>query len=132
MKNMLFALLALAALMAGGWAMGWQGVLLVLTVLIFLLLLQFTQLMRLMKRLQAAPLGLTGSCVMLQSKLHAGQPLSKVLALAGSLGEKEAEQGADTPGAMRYRWRDAGGDSLHLRFHARSSRLLDWTLVRAS
>lgn len=123
MKHLLFALLALAALLAGGWAMGWQGVLLVLSVLVFLLLLQFTQLMRLMKRMQAAPLGLTGSCVMLQSKLQTGLPLTKVLMLAGSLGEKDGDG---------YRWRDPGGDQLLLRFDKKSSRLLDWTLTRAS
>jgi Flp pilus assembly protein TadB len=123
MKQLGFALLALAALLAGGWAMGWQGVLLVLSVLVFLLLLQFTQLMRLMKRMERAPLGLTPSCVMLNSRLHAGLPLTKVLQLAGSLGEKEADG---------YRWRDPGGDQLHLRFDKKTSRLLAWTLTRAS
>ncbi|WP_374661379.1 hypothetical protein [Inhella sp.] len=127
MKNALFALLALAALLAGGWAMGWQGVMLVLSVLVFLLLLQFTQLMRLMKRMQAAPLGHTASCVMLQSKLQVGLPLTQVLALAGSLGERVGEK--DDPA---YLWRDAGGDRLLLRFDPRSSRLREWTLERAS
>jgi hypothetical protein len=117
------ALAALAALLAGGWAMGWQGVLLVLSALVFVLLLQFTQLMRLMKRMSKAPLGITGSCVMLNSRLHADLPLTKVLMLAGSLGEKDGDG---------YRWRDPGGDTLHLRFDKRSSRLLDWTLTRAS
>ena len=122
-RNLLFALLAVAALFAGGWAMGWQGVFLVLTALVFLLLLQFTQLMRLMKRMQAAPLGLTPSCVMLNSRLNAGQPLTQVLMLAGSLGERDGEH---------YRWRDAGGDALRLRFDPQTSRLLDWQLERAS
>lgn len=127
MKHALFALLSLAALVAGGWAMGWQGVVLVLTALVFLLLLQFTQLMRLMKRMQAAPLGLTASCVMLQSKLQPGLPLTQVLTLAGSLGERVGEE--DEP---CYLWHDAGGDRLRLRFDPRSSRLLAWNLERAS
>lgn len=126
-KNLVFALLALVALLAGGWAMGWQGVLLVMSVLVFLLLLQFTQLMRLMRRMSAAPLGLTPSCVMLNSRLHAGLPLTRVLALAGSLGEKDAEAGDHC-----YRWRDPAGDVLRLRFDKASSRLVEWNLQRAS
>jgi Flp pilus assembly protein TadB len=125
LKNLGFALLAVAALFAGGWAMGWPGVILVLSVLVFLLMLQFTKIMRTMKRMGAAPIGQTGSCLMLNSRLHAGLPLLQVLELAGSLGEPvEGEKD-------RYRWRDPGGDTLLLRFDARS-RLLDWTFSRAS
>ncbi len=122
MNRILGAGLALAALVAGGWAMGWPGVILALTGIIFLLLLQFTQLMRTMKRMGAAPVGLTPSCVMLNARLHQGLPLLKVLELAGSLGES-------VDGA--YRWRDAAGDTLLLRFDA-ASKLLDWHLQRAS
>lgn len=125
LRNLLGLLLAVAALFAGGAAMGWPGVLLVLTVIVFLLALQFTQVMRLMRRVGSAPLGQTPSCLMLQSRLHAGLPLMKVLELAGSLGEAvEGETGS-------YRWRDPGGDQLLARFDA-SSRLLAWQFSRAS
>jgi len=122
MRNALFALLALGALIAGGWALGWPGVLMALTVIVFLLALQFTKLMRTMRRMQAAPLGQTPSCLMLNARLHPGLPLLQVLELAGSLGE--AIDGG-------YRWVDAGGDELRLRFDG-SSRLLDWQFTRAS
>jgi Flp pilus assembly protein TadB len=122
MRNAAFALLALAALVAGGWALGWQGVLMALTVVVFLLMLQFTKLMRTMRRMSATPLGQTPSCLMLNSRLHAGLPLLQVLELAGSLGEKDGEH---------YRWRDPGGDTIRLRFDA-ASRLVDWTFTRAS
>lgn len=122
MRNATFALLALAALVAGGWALGWQGVLMVLSVVILLLLIQFTKLMRTMNRVGAAPVGQTPSCLMLNSRLHAGLPLLQVLDLAGSLGEKDDSV---------YRWRDPGGDEIRLRFDA-ASRLVDWTFTRAS
>jgi Flp pilus assembly protein TadB len=97
-------------------------VLMVLTVLVLLLLIQFTKLMRTMRRMSAAPLGQTGSCLMLNSRLHAGLPLMQVLELAGSLGEKDGDA---------FRWRDAGGDQIRLRFDS-ASRLLDWQFTRAS
>jgi hypothetical protein len=122
MNRLLGAALALALMVASGWAMGWPGVLLALTAILFLLLLQFTQLMRTMRRMSAAPVGTTPSCVMLHARLHQGLPLLKVLELAGSLGE--AHDGG-------YRWRDAAGDSLLLRFDA-ASKLQDWQLQRAS
>lgn len=122
MRNAGFALLALVALLAGGWAMGWQGVLLALSVVVFLLMLQFTKLMRTMKRVGATPVGRTPSCLMLNSRLHPGLPLLQVLELAGSLGES-VDGG--------YRWVDEGGDEIRLRFDA-ASRLLDWQFVRAS
>lgn len=125
LRNALFALLAVAALFAGGWAMGWPGVILVLSVLVFLLMLQFTKLMRTMKRMGAAPLGQTGSCLMLNSRLHAGLPLLQVLELAGSLGEAVAGE------KNRYRWRDPAGDELQLQFDS-ASRLQHWTFTRAS
>ncbi len=122
MRNAAFALLALVALLLGGWLLGWPGVLLALSVIVFLLMLQFTKLMRTMKRMQAAPLGRTASCLMLNSRLHPGLPLLQVLELAGSLGES-ADGG--------YRWVDEAGDEIRLRFD-RSSRLLDWQFTRAS
>lgn len=117
-----FALLALAALLAGGWAMGWAGVLLALSLIVMLLMLQFTRLMRTMRRMNAAPLGQTASCLMLNSRLHAGLPLLQVLDLAGALGEQLEDS---------YRWIDAGGDQLLACFDP-AGRLLRWQLTRAS
>lgn len=122
MRNAGFALLALAALFAGGWALGWPGVLMALTVIVFLLMLQLTKLMRTMKRVGATPVGRTPSCLMLNSRLHAGLPLLQVLEMAGSLGES-VDGG--------YRWVDEAGDEIRLRFDARS-RLVEWQFVRAS
>lgn len=125
MKVAVTGLLALAALVAGGWAMGWQGVVLVLTVLVFLLLLQFSKLMKVMRQAGSAPIGQVANAVMFHSRLQPGQALVDVLALAGSLGEAVPEQ------VHTYRWRDAAGDEVHLRFDA-GSRLLEATLQRAS
>ncbi len=125
MKGLLTAALALVALVAGGWAMGWQGVVLVLTVLVFLLLLQFSKLMRVMRQAGSAHIGQVPNAVMFHSRLQPGQALVDVLALAGSLGEALPNQ------ANAYRWRDAAGDEVRLRFDA-ASRLLDASLHRAS
>ncbi len=122
-RQALGALLALAALFAGGLSMGWPGVLLALSAIVFLLMLQFTRLMRTMKRMSAAPLGRTGSCVMLHARLQQGLPLLKVLELAGSLGDKQPDGS--------YRWTDAAGDELRLQFDT-DSLLQRWTLQRAS
>ncbi len=118
-------LLALAALVAGGWAMGWQGVVLVLTVLVFLLLLQFSKLMKVMRQAGSAPIGQVANALMFHSRLQPGPALVDVLALAGSLGEAVP----DEPNC--YRWCDASGDEVRLRFDA-GSRLLGATLQRAS
>lgn len=122
MRQALGAVLALAALLAGGWAMGWPGVILALSAIVLLLMLQFTKLMRTMRRVGQQPLGLTPSCLMVNARLHAGLPLVQVLELTGSLGESVDG---------RYRWRDPGGDELLLRFD-KSSRLQDWNFSRAS
>ncbi len=125
MKSAAGALLAVLSLFAGGWAYGWRGVVFALTVIIFLLMLQFTRVMRVMRRTAQAPVGRMGNAVMVTVKLKAGMPLLEVLSLIGSLGESVPAQ------AHAYRWQDTGGDTLTLQFSP-ESRLVSWTLVRAS
>ena len=83
--------LGLAALLVGGWAWGWKGVILGLSVLMFGLLLQFTQLMRVMRRANESPLGHVDSAVMLQARLKPGMKLLDLLKLTHSLGVKCGE-----------------------------------------
>ncbi|MCE4538890.1 hypothetical protein LXT12_16680 [Pelomonas sp. P7] len=113
--------LALAALVAGGLLLGWQGVIFAMTGIVFWLLLQMSRLMRLMKQAGAAPMGSVANAVMLGSKLHAGMKLVDLITLAGSLGVKQA--------AETYRWQDAGGDAVEVVL--RKGRLVEWRLVRA-
>jgi len=117
--------LALIALFAGGWLMGWQGVVLAMSGIVLWLLLQFTQLMKVMKATREAPLGHVQSAVMLNSKLHEGMKLLQVLQLTGSLGVKAAEVGADT-----YRWTDPGGDAVLVTLA--KGRVARWTLERSA
>lgn len=113
--------LALAALVAGGLLLGWQGVIFAMTGIVFWLLLQMSRLMRLMKQAGAAPMGSVANAVMLGSKLHAGMKLVDLITLAGSLGVKQAPE--------TYRWQDAGGDAVEVVL--RKGRLVEWRLVRA-
>jgi hypothetical protein len=72
------------------------------------------------------PKGQVDSAVMLGSKLRTGMTLAKVLPLTRSLGEKcEADAGQE-----RWRWADAGGDAITLRFA--EGALVDWALVRTA
>lgn len=113
--------LALAALIGGGALLGWQGVIFATTGIVFWLLLQISRLMRVMKLAGAAPLGSVGNAVMLSAKLHAGMKLVDLIALAGSLGKKQA--------AETFVWRDAGGDMVEVVL--RKGKLAEWRLIRA-
>lgn len=114
--------LGLAALLVGGWAWGWKGVILGLSVLMFGLLLQFTQLMRVMRRAHESPLGHVDSAVMLQARLKPGMKLLDLLKLTHSLGVKCGED--------RYRWTDAGGDAVEIQLH--QGAVASWELQRAA
>jgi len=116
--------LALIALFAGGWLLGWQGVVLAMSGIVLWLLLQFSQLMKVMKATRDAPLGHVQSAVMLNSKLHEGMKLMQVLQLTGSLGVRVKEAGPDV-----YRWTDTGGDSVLLTLA--KGKVASWTLERA-
>jgi len=117
--------LALVALLAGGWLMGWQGVVLATSGIVLWLLLQFTQLMKVLRTTREAPLGHVHSAVMLNSKLHERMKLLQVLQFTGSLGVKATEAGTDA-----YRWTDPGGDSVVLTLA--KGRVASWKLERAA
>jgi hypothetical protein len=121
MNPWLGVLLALAALIGGGVLLGWQGAVFATTGIVFWLLLQMSRLMRVMKTAGAAPLGSLGNAVMLAAKLQAGMKLVDLIALAGSLGVKQAPE--------TFRWQDAGGDAVEVVL--RKGRLAQWRLIRA-
>jgi len=118
--------LAAAALAAGWFGGGWQGLVLAVTAIVFWLLLQFSRALRVLRKAGSAPLGRVDSAVMLHSKLRAGMTLVQVLTLTGSLGERVAPpaEGADES----WRWRDAGDASVTV--HLRGGRTRDWALQR--
>jgi hypothetical protein len=104
---------------------GWRGAVLAGTVIAFWMLLQFSRALRVLRTAAGRPKGQVDSAVMLGSKLRKGMTLAKVLPLTRSLGEKcEADAGQE-----RWRWTDAGGDTITLRFAG--GVLADWALARA-
>ncbi len=104
--------LAAAAIGAGHVSYGWPGVALAGTVIVFWLLLDFSRAMRAMRRAATAPKGSVPSAVMLAARLRPGMTMVDVLPLAGSLGEPI---GGDDD-EERYRWTDAGGSAVVVRF----------------
>jgi hypothetical protein len=115
--------LAAVAVVGGFLAYGWQGVLLAVTVIVFWLLLQFGRALRAMRDAAAQPVGSTGNAVMLHAALRPGMRLLQILPLAGSLGQKVA----DDP--ETFVWTDAGGD--RVRVQLRGGRTLAVQLERA-
>ena len=113
--------LALVALILGGVLLGWQGVIFATTGIVFWLLLQISRLMRVMKVAGAAPMGSVANAVMLAAKLHAGMKLVDLIALAGSLGVKQAPE--------TFVWRDAAGDAVEVVL--KKGKLAEWRLIRA-
>ncbi len=118
--------LAAAALVAGWFAYGWQGLVLAVTAIVFWLLLQFSRALRAMRKAASAPVGRVASAVMLHSRLREGMTLVQVLALTGSLGERVAPpaEGAEES----WRWRDAGEASVTI--HLRGGQTRHWALQR--
>jgi hypothetical protein len=114
--------LALLAVVAGWRGWGLPGLALAFTVIVFWLLLQWSRTLRVLRRAGAAPMGRVPSAVMFHARLHAGMPMSQVVALAGSLGAPVDGQ-ADT-----WRWADASGASVRLVFS--KGRCRHWTLQR--
>jgi hypothetical protein len=96
-------------------------------VIAFWLLLQFSRAVRTLRRAARAPVGHTASAVMLNARLHAGQQLSDVLPLTGSLGRKLAAE-SDPPAREAYEWTDPGGDSVHVVLE--HGRVHTWRLLR--
>lgn len=113
---------AFAAVVAGWLGWGWRGLALAVTAIVFWLLLQFSRTLRVMRQAAGRPVGRVASAVMLHARLSAGQRLLQVLPLAGSLGERVA----DDP--ETFRWRDDGGAAVVCEF--RAGRLAAWRLER--
>lgn len=114
--------LALAALVAGGALLGWQGVIFATTGIVFWLLLQMSRLMRIMKLAGSAPMGSLDNAVMLNARLQEGMKLVDLLLLTRSLGVKR--------GKDAYRWQDAAGDAVEVKLA--KGRLVEWRLLRAA
>lgn len=117
-------LLAVIVVTLGYSQYGWQGLLFGITVVVFWLLLQFSRTMRVMQKAAQAPKGRIDSAVRVHSKLKAGMRMLDVLPIAGSLGEREAGEGAEE----HWVWTDEGGVRILLRM--RHGRLVDWGLKR--
>ncbi|HNT39028.1 MAG TPA: hypothetical protein PKO45_07890 [Rubrivivax sp.] len=103
---------------------GWQGVVLAVTMIVFWLLLQFGRALRALRDASARPPGTTDNAVMLHARLRPGMRLLRILPLAGSLGQKLA----DDP--ETYVWSDAGGD--RVRVQLRAGRTVAVELERAA
>jgi hypothetical protein len=112
--------LAAAALVVGGLAYGWRGVLLALTMIAFWLLLQFSRTLRVLRNAAQSPVGHVDSAVMFNAKLSAGLRLPQVIAMTRSLGRKVS----DEPDV--FSWRDGGGDEVELTFA--NGRCTQWQL----
>lgn len=118
--------LALAALAAGWLGYGWRGLVLAFTIIVFWLLLQFSRALRALRKAAGAPVGHVDSAVMLHSKLREGMTLAQVLALTGSLGERN--DAAGSPDEECWRWRDNGDASVAVCLIG--GRVSRWTLAR--
>ena len=114
--------LAIAALAAGWFGYGFQGLVLAITCIAFWLLLQFNRTLRVMKRAAQRPVGSVDSAVMLHSRLRQGMPLLSVVGLARSLGR--TVEGPEEA----YEWQDAGGDRVVVR--CARGRCTGWELLR--
>ncbi len=124
-QRILVALIAAALLFWGHRQYGWAGVAAVVGGLLMWLLLHLTRLMAVMRRAARRPIGHVDSAVMLNARLHAGQPLVNVVGLAHALGELQSPAG-EQPEV--YRWTDPGGASVQARFT--NGKLTDWGLRR--
>ena len=114
--------LAFAALVAGWFSYGWQGLALAFSVVVFWLLIQFNRSVRVMRAAAESPIGRVDSAVMLQSKLRVGLPMLNVVTLTKSLGQHLGE----TP--ETWGWSDASGAEVHIVFD--KGRCVSWSLNR--
>jgi hypothetical protein len=94
-----------AAVLAGWWAWGWQGLILALTLIVFWLLLQFRRATRALHNAARRPIGQVDSVVMMQSRLEPGMQMAELLQISGSLG---LQQG----GRDEWLWADAAGNEI--------------------
>jgi hypothetical protein len=117
--------LAVVGIALGYVQYGWPGVLLVLTVVVFWLLLQFSRATRALRAAASRPIGKVPSAVTLNSKLRSGLPLTQILVLTGSLGERVGEAEGSTE---RFAWHDESGAKVTVTLVG--GRLTQWQLDR--
>ena len=132
MNSKLGWLLAAVAFAAGGWAYGWQGLVMAFSVTVFWLLLQFGRALRVMKNATEKPVGHVASAVMFQTKLLRHMTMLQVVGLTKSLGQKvgvETHSDQTNTGNDVWRWSDEAGDSVMLTFT--KGKLTTWVLQRA-
>lgn len=118
--------LALAALVVGYLAYGWQGLVLALTVIVFWMLLQFSRALRAMRAAAGRPLGEVDNAVMLHARLRSGLRLVDVLKLTHSLGSPVATA-ADAVDET-FAWQDGAGDRVEV--DLQHGRVTAWRLQR--
>jgi hypothetical protein len=116
------AILVGAAVLAGWWTWGRQGLILALTLLVFWMLLQFRRATRALQNAARRPIGRIDSVVMMQARLEPGQQMAEVLQISGSLG---IQQG----GRDDWLWTDAAGNDIVVSF--RRGILIRWAIARA-
>jgi hypothetical protein len=110
-----------AAVLAGWWGWGWQGLVLAVTLIVFWMLLQFGRATRVLQNAARRPMGQIDSVVMMQARLEPGMQMPEVLAISGSLG---LQQG----GRDEWLWSDVGGNDIVVTF--RRGIVIRWAIAR--
>lgn len=95
LRALLFPALAAALAYAAWRSYGWQGLLLAASMLSFWVLLHFTRLMRLLRIAASRPMGHVNDARALFGHLKPGLPMTDVVRLALSLGQRRSEVGMD-------------------------------------
>lgn len=114
--------LAALALVAGYASFGWRGLALGATVVVFWLLLLWSRSLRALQQAARAPVGLVGSAVMFNARLHPGMSMAQVLALARSLGRRTSES------PETWTWTDATDARVDVTLA--DGRVTSWALTR--
>jgi len=125
LRQILWAVAAIA-LMALAWrASGWAGLVLVAGGIVMWLLLHFTRMMKVLQRAADRPIGWCDSAVMLNAKLTPGVTLMHVVAMTRALGEQLSPKN-EQPEV--FRWTDGSASQVTCEF--KDGKLVKWELVR--
>ena len=112
-RRLLFPALAAALSYAAWTSYGWQGLTLALLMLSFWVLLHFTKLMRLLRTAATRPLGHVRDAAALHARLRRGMPMTDVVRLTLSLGERQSPPGEEPE---CFDWGDEGGRTVRCHF----------------
>jgi hypothetical protein len=115
-------LLVGAAIVAGWWFYGWQGLVLAITLIVFWMVLQFRRVTRALEIAARRPVGLVDSVVMAQARLDTGLQMADVLRITGSLGVQQGQRD-------EWLWRDEAGNELQVTL--RRGIVIRWAVARA-